>query len=60
MLAQYSNAIAWSVDEFFRNLLPAVDLHKTLIVYTSDHGQSLLPGRIHALQHDADVPLGEV
>ena len=64
-LAQYSNAIAWSVDEFFRKLLPAVDLRKTLIVYTSDHGQSLLPGRY--LQHcsttptvplaEADVPL---
>src|SRR5262249_38085823 len=43
-IADYPNAIAWSVDEFFRNLLPAVDLSKTLIIYTSDHGQSLLPG----------------
>ena len=43
-IAQYPNAIAWSVDEFFRNLLPAIDLSKTLIIYTSDHGQSLLPG----------------
>ena len=41
MVCHYPNAIAWSVDEFFRKLLPAVDLSKTLIVYTSDHGQSL-------------------
>ena len=51
-LAQYSNAVAWSVDEFFRNLLPAVDLHKTLIVYTSDHGQKPAARSISALQHD--------
>ena len=60
LLAQYSNAIAWSVDEFFRNLLPAVDLHKTLIVYTSDHGQSLLPGRITHCSTKPMIPLGEV
>jgi lipid A ethanolaminephosphotransferase len=44
MVAHYRNAIAWSVDEFFRKLLPAVDLSKTLIIYASDHGQSLLEG----------------
>jgi formylglycine-generating enzyme required for sulfatase activity/glucan phosphoethanolaminetransferase (alkaline phosphatase superfamily) len=44
MVAHYRNAIAWSVDEFFKKLLPAVDLSKTLIIYTSDHGQSLLQG----------------
>jgi glucan phosphoethanolaminetransferase (alkaline phosphatase superfamily) len=58
-LAQYSNAIAWSVDEFFRNFLPAVDLHKTLIVYTSDHGQSLLPGRFPHCSTTPTVPLAE-
>jgi glucan phosphoethanolaminetransferase (alkaline phosphatase superfamily) len=59
VLAQYSNAIAWSVDEFFRHLLPAVDLHKTLIVYTSDHGQSLLPGRFPHCSTTPTVPLAE-
>src|SRR5262249_29624586 len=44
MVAHYQNAILWSVDEFFRKLLPMIDLSKTLIVYTSDHGQSLLQG----------------
>ena len=34
----------WSVDEFFRELLPRIDLSDTLILYTSDHGQSLLEG----------------
>jgi glucan phosphoethanolaminetransferase (alkaline phosphatase superfamily) len=63
-IAKYPNAIAWSVDEFFRNLLPAVDLSKTLIIYTSDHGQSLLPGHSthcsttpNAPVTEADVPL---
>jgi len=63
-LALYPNAIGWSVDEFFRNLLPAIDLRKTLIVYTSDHGQSLLPGRSPHCSTtptvspaEADVPL---
>src|SRR5262249_54228641 len=58
-LAFYPKAIAWSVDEFFKNLLPGVDLHKTLIVYTSDHGQSLLPGRISHCSTTPPVPLTE-
>jgi len=58
-LVQYQNATAWSVGEFFRNLLPAVDLHKTLIVYTSDHGQSLLPGRFPHCSTTSTVPLAE-
>jgi glucan phosphoethanolaminetransferase (alkaline phosphatase superfamily) len=58
-LALYPNAIAWSVDEFFRNLLPGVDLHKTLIVYTSDHGESLLPGRFSHCSTTLPFPIGE-
>jgi glucan phosphoethanolaminetransferase (alkaline phosphatase superfamily) len=58
-LADYPNAITWSVDEFFRKLLPAVDLRKTLIVYTSDHGQSLLPGRSTHCSTTPTVPPGE-
>jgi glucan phosphoethanolaminetransferase (alkaline phosphatase superfamily) len=57
-LAHYPNAIAWSVDEFFRSLLPAVDLSKTLIVYTSDHGQNLLPGHFSHCS-TTRVPPGE-
>jgi len=63
-IADYPNAIAWSVDEFFRSLLPRVDLSKTLLIYTSDHGQSLLPGHFthcsttpNASPGEAYVPL---
>lgn len=44
LIASYQRALRWSVDEFFRALLASVDLSDTLIVYTSDHGQSLLEG----------------
>jgi hypothetical protein len=42
LINSYKNAVAWVVDGFFRKLLTAVDLSDTLIIYTSDHGQSLL------------------
>jgi glucan phosphoethanolaminetransferase (alkaline phosphatase superfamily) len=58
-LAHYPNVIAWSVDEFFRRLLPAVDLSKTLIVYTSDHGQNMLPGHSTHCSTTPMVPPGE-
>lgn len=44
LVESYRRAIKWSVDEFFRNLLGRIDLRDTLILYTSDHGQSLLEG----------------
>ncbi|HVT28031.1 MAG TPA: sulfatase-like hydrolase/transferase [Lacipirellulaceae bacterium] len=37
----YKRAITWSVDGFFRRLMPKLDLSNTLMVYTSDHGQDL-------------------
>ena len=36
----YRNAVAWNTGEFFKRLLPDLDLKKTMIVYTSDHGQN--------------------
>ena len=57
--ADYPNAILWSVDEFFRKLLPAVDLSKTLIIYTSDHGQSLVPGHFTHCSTTASVSPSE-
>ncbi|MFN4291719.1 MAG: sulfatase-like hydrolase/transferase [Permianibacter sp.] len=36
----YKNAVAWNTGEFFNRLLPGLDLQRTLIVYTSDHGQN--------------------
>jgi lipid A ethanolaminephosphotransferase len=43
-VGSYKNAVAWSVDEFFRAVLPNVDLRETLILYTSDHGENLGDG----------------
>jgi glucan phosphoethanolaminetransferase (alkaline phosphatase superfamily) len=42
LINSYKNAVSWVVDDFFRKLLSAVNLSDTLIIYTSDHGQSLL------------------
>ncbi len=41
LTGSYKNAIAWSVDGFFRELLPNIDLDRVLLLYTSDHGQNL-------------------
>jgi glucan phosphoethanolaminetransferase (alkaline phosphatase superfamily) len=43
----YKRAITWSVDGFFRRLMPRLDLSNTLIVYTSDHGQDLQRALTH-------------
>ena len=39
----YMQALNWSVDEFFKVLIPAVSRAKlpVIIIYTSDHGQGL-------------------
>lgn len=37
----YDNAIAYNLDQFFRELLGPDGLENTIIVYTSDHGQTL-------------------
>ena len=36
----YKNAVAWNTGEFFKRLLPQIDLSKTLLLFTSDHGQN--------------------
>jgi lipid A ethanolaminephosphotransferase len=41
LVSSYSKAIEWSVDGFFQNLLPRLDLRRTLLLYTSDHGQTM-------------------
>src|SRR5262249_1429359 len=58
-LGHYPNAIVWSVDEFFRKLLPAIKASNTFIVYTSDHGQNLLPARSTHCGTTPAVPAGE-
>ena len=41
LVNSYDKAIKWSVDGFFQTLLPRLDLSGTLLLYTSDHGQSM-------------------
>lgn len=52
----YSNAIVWSVDRFFEMLLPFLDLEETLLLYTSDHGQSLKEGKGISTHADRNNP----
>jgi lipid A ethanolaminephosphotransferase len=58
-LNSYLNALRWSVDEFWRDLLAQLEAtgKPVLVVYTSDHGQSLLEvdpstGRPETLSHN--------
>jgi glucan phosphoethanolaminetransferase (alkaline phosphatase superfamily) len=37
----YANALRWAVDGFWEMLAPALDLDDTVVLYTSDHGQSI-------------------
>jgi glucan phosphoethanolaminetransferase (alkaline phosphatase superfamily) len=41
-LNSYYNAIRWSVDDFFANLIPMIQDKDAMVVYTSDHGQNIL------------------
>src|SRR5262249_30108858 len=61
LISSYKNAVAWSVDEFFRVLLPATDLSNTLIIYTSDHGQNLLDNgyKVTHCSTDGHIARGE-
>lgn len=38
----YANCINWNVDEFFRKLYPETKHKNAIVLYTSDHGVSLL------------------
>jgi len=51
VLNSYSNAIKWRVDDFFNYLFKQTNLlhrEKSIIIYTSDHGQSILENNIIA------------
>lgn len=60
----YANCINWSVDAFFRKLSPVLFQENTIILYTSDHGVTLLEkgrpvqdtGPINPLPARANVP----
>jgi glucan phosphoethanolaminetransferase (alkaline phosphatase superfamily) len=42
LLHAYNNALRWSVDGFFQKLFSRLDKQNVFIIYTSDHGQSLM------------------
>jgi len=41
-LNTYYNAVRWSVDDFFKELLPRLADKDIVIVYCSDHGESIM------------------
>ena len=42
----YKNAISWSTDQFFVRMFRQLDLSRSVLLYTSDHGQNLLDSPI--------------
>ncbi|WP_114778313.1 sulfatase-like hydrolase/transferase [Botryobacter ruber] len=65
-LNTYFNAIRWTVDSFWQKLIPAISpTDRTVIIYTSDHGQDLSGDGIsmahassqHTKPIEANVPL---
>ena len=55
----YLNAIRWKVDEFFRHFFKATNILErddTLIIYTSDHGQSILENGVLTTHSTAKNP----
>jgi hypothetical protein len=65
LVNSYKNAILWSVDHFFEQILVRADLDNTVLIYTSDHGQNLMDdgraithcGQIPASLNEVTVPL---
>ncbi len=50
---QYATALRWSKGKFFERLLAGVDREAVAIVYTSDHGQNLVPGTLPHCSREA-------
>lgn len=48
MLDDYARSLKYVVDDYFAALLPRLEGRDVIVVYTSDHGQSLLEGGIRA------------
>jgi glucan phosphoethanolaminetransferase (alkaline phosphatase superfamily) len=62
LLNAYKNAILWSVDGFFQRLLGRFDDSRVLLIYTSDHGQSLMDGgrkQTHCTTTTQNTQVGE-
>ncbi len=55
----YLNSVRYNVDDFFKCFLNQIDFihkHNTLIIYSSDHGQSILENCNKATHCQADNP----
>lgn len=51
----YRNAVRWSVDRLFGELMDKASLADTLLIYTSDHGQAFNPNKLsHCSINDPD------
>ena len=48
VLEDYCQTIRWVVDDYFAALLPRLEGRDVVVIYTSDHGQSLREGGILA------------
>ncbi len=60
-VASYRNSVKWAVDRFFGRLFAELNLDDTVIIYTSDHGQNFVPGRLtHCTVEDPDPREGLV
>jgi glucan phosphoethanolaminetransferase (alkaline phosphatase superfamily) len=62
LVGTYKNAVSWNVDGFFRGFLADADLQRTLIIYTSDHGENVWSEATTFWRHcnDDDPQLAEV
>ena len=61
LVAAYKNAVRWNVNNFFRHILADLDLSGVAMIYTADHGQSLLE-RGYSISHCSvgpDIVIGE-
>lgn len=55
LIDHYRNAVGWSVDRFLINLVSETLPDNVLIIYTSDHGQSMMEGG-YKLTHCSSGP----
>lgn len=62
MKIDYANALRWSVDDWLAKLVPEIDPSRSVIFYTSDHGQSIERGGEGTGTHGkvVDPPLSQV
>lgn len=55
LVNSYKNAIAYSIDPFFKMIIDGVDYSNTIAIYTSDHGQNLLDNN-KTVSHCSEFP----